>query len=161
MIFGGRNDFRHQFDCGDALDRVKQRAPGADAGAKSKERHPLRRRVEQQWQMRLEPFVASRSGAAKHIIIVQLDSAAVSFLDDGDNAVAAFRQSKQLLALVGLQPRSRHAERIPENQARGGQAASTFALYKASMRRALGIRRSWRQKVAPFTLLGVVTIPAR
>ena len=28
------------------------------------------------------------------------------------------------------------------------------------MRRALGIRRSWRQKVAPFTLLGVVTIPA-
>ena len=28
------------------------------------------------------------------------------------------------------------------------------------MRRALGIRRSWRQKVAPFTLLGIVTIPA-
>ena len=28
------------------------------------------------------------------------------------------------------------------------------------MRRALGIRRSWRQKVAPFVLLGVVTIPA-
>ena len=28
------------------------------------------------------------------------------------------------------------------------------------MRRALGIRRSWRQKVAPFTLLAVVTIPA-
>jgi ABC-2 type transport system permease protein len=28
------------------------------------------------------------------------------------------------------------------------------------MRRALGIRRSWRQKVAPFTLLGVVSIPA-
>ena len=28
------------------------------------------------------------------------------------------------------------------------------------MRRALGIRRSWRQKVAPFVLLGIVTIPA-
>jgi hypothetical protein len=28
------------------------------------------------------------------------------------------------------------------------------------MRRALGIRRSWRQKVAPFLLLGIVTIPA-
>ena len=28
------------------------------------------------------------------------------------------------------------------------------------MRRALGIRRSWRQKVAPFTLLAIVTIPA-
>ena len=48
----------------------------------------------------------------------------------------------------------------PYDGPRGGQAASTFALYKASMRRALGIRRSWRQKVAPFTLLGIVTIPA-
>ena len=28
------------------------------------------------------------------------------------------------------------------------------------MRRALGLRRSWRQKVAPFVLLGIVTIPA-
>jgi ABC-2 type transport system permease protein len=28
------------------------------------------------------------------------------------------------------------------------------------MRRALGLRRSWRQKVAPFILLGIVTIPA-
>jgi ABC-2 type transport system permease protein len=43
---------------------------------------------------------------------------------------------------------------------RGGRAAATFALYKASLRRALGIRRSWRQKVAPFLLLGIVTIPA-
>ena len=48
----------------------------------------------------------------------------------------------------------------PYEGTRGGQRASTFALYKASMRRALGIRRSWRQKVAPFTLLGIVTIPA-
>ncbi len=43
---------------------------------------------------------------------------------------------------------------------RGGRGAATFALYKASMRRALGLRRSWRQKVAPFVLLAVVTVPA-
>jgi ABC-2 type transport system permease protein len=43
---------------------------------------------------------------------------------------------------------------------RGRRGAATFGLYKASMRRALGIRRSWRQKAAPFLLLGVVTIPA-
>ena len=48
----------------------------------------------------------------------------------------------------------------PYDGARGRRGAAAFALYKASMRRALGIRRSWRQKVAPFTLLGVVTIPA-
>jgi ABC-2 type transport system permease protein len=43
---------------------------------------------------------------------------------------------------------------------RGLRGASTYALYKASIRRALGIRRSWRQKFAPFVLLGIVTIPA-
>jgi ABC-2 type transport system permease protein len=43
---------------------------------------------------------------------------------------------------------------------RGGRGAATLALYKSSMRRAVGIRRSWRQKVAPFVLLGIVTIPA-
>lgn len=43
---------------------------------------------------------------------------------------------------------------------RGGRGAATLALYRASMRRAVGLRRSWRQKVAPFVLLGVVTIPA-
>jgi len=48
----------------------------------------------------------------------------------------------------------------PYDGARGRRGAATLALYKASMRRALGIRRSWRQKVAPFVLLGVVTIPA-
>jgi ABC-2 type transport system permease protein len=48
----------------------------------------------------------------------------------------------------------------PYEGRRGGRGAGTAALYKASMRRALGIRRSWRQKVAPFVLLGVVTIPA-
>jgi ABC-2 type transport system permease protein len=48
----------------------------------------------------------------------------------------------------------------PYDGERGQRGAATFALFKASMRRALGIRRSWRQKVAPFVLLGVVTIPA-
>jgi ABC-2 type transport system permease protein len=48
----------------------------------------------------------------------------------------------------------------PYDGKRGRRGAATFALYKASIRRALGIRRSWRQKVAPFVLLGVVTIPA-
>jgi hypothetical protein len=48
----------------------------------------------------------------------------------------------------------------PYEGPRGGQRAATFALYRASIRRALGIRRSWRQKVAPFTLLAIVTVPA-
>jgi len=48
----------------------------------------------------------------------------------------------------------------PYDGPRGRRAVATFALYQASMRRALGIRRSWRQKVAPFLLLGIVTIPA-
>lgn len=48
----------------------------------------------------------------------------------------------------------------PYDGPRGRRGAATVALYKASMRRALGIRRSWRQKFAPFVLLGVVTIPA-
>jgi ABC-2 type transport system permease protein len=48
----------------------------------------------------------------------------------------------------------------PYEGPRGLRGAATFALYKASIRRALGIRRSWRQKFAPFVLLGVVTIPA-
>jgi ABC-2 type transport system permease protein len=48
----------------------------------------------------------------------------------------------------------------PYDGPRGRRAAATYALYKASIRRALGIRRSWRQKVMPFALLAVVTIPA-
>jgi ABC-2 type transport system permease protein len=43
---------------------------------------------------------------------------------------------------------------------RGRRGAAVRALTLASIRRALGIRRSWRQKVAPFVLLGIVTIPA-
>ena len=42
----------------------------------------------------------------------------------------------------------------------GGEQAATFALYRASIRRALGIRRSWRQKVLPWSLLAIVTVPA-
>ena len=48
----------------------------------------------------------------------------------------------------------------PYDGSRGRRGAATFALYKASIRRALGFRRSWRQKFAPFVLLGIVTIPA-
>jgi ABC-2 type transport system permease protein len=48
----------------------------------------------------------------------------------------------------------------PYEGPRGRRGAATFALYKSSMRRALGLRRPWRQKVAPFVLLGIVTIPA-
>jgi ABC-2 type transport system permease protein len=48
----------------------------------------------------------------------------------------------------------------PYEGARGGRGAATLALFKATIRRALGLRRSWRQKVAPFVLLGVATIPA-
>jgi ABC-2 type transport system permease protein len=48
----------------------------------------------------------------------------------------------------------------PYDGHRGRRGAAIIALYKASVRRALGLRRSWRQKVAPFVLLAVVTIPA-
>ncbi|HTH05680.1 MAG TPA: hypothetical protein VL916_07410 [Ilumatobacteraceae bacterium] len=48
----------------------------------------------------------------------------------------------------------------PYEGPRGGRGAAVFALAKATARRALGIRRSWRQKVAPFALLAVATIPA-
>src|SRR5919108_3577782 len=42
----------------------------------------------------------------------------------------------------------------------GGRRAAVLALYKASIRRAIGLRRTWRQKVLPFGLLAVVCIPA-
>jgi ABC-2 type transport system permease protein len=48
----------------------------------------------------------------------------------------------------------------PYDGPRGGRAAARAALYRASLRRALGLRRSWRQKVAPFVLLGIAVIPA-
>jgi ABC-2 type transport system permease protein len=48
----------------------------------------------------------------------------------------------------------------PYDGPRGGRAASVLALYKASVRRAIGLRRSWRQKFLPLGLLGVVSVPA-
>jgi ABC-2 type transport system permease protein len=42
----------------------------------------------------------------------------------------------------------------------GGRRAARGALYRASLRRAVGLRRSWRQKVFPWLLLGVAAIPA-
>ncbi len=48
----------------------------------------------------------------------------------------------------------------PYDGPRGSRREATIALWRASVRRALGIRRSWRQKLFPWFLLGVVTIPA-
>ena len=48
----------------------------------------------------------------------------------------------------------------PYDGLRGGRGAARRALFRVSVRRALGIRRPWRQKVAPFLLLGVAVIPA-
>jgi len=48
----------------------------------------------------------------------------------------------------------------PYEGARGGRASARAALVRASIRRALGLRRSWRQKVAPFVLLGIAVVPA-
>jgi ABC-2 type transport system permease protein len=48
----------------------------------------------------------------------------------------------------------------PYDGPRGGRAEARWALWRLTIRRALGLRRSWRQKVLPWTLLGVVTIPA-
>jgi ABC-2 type transport system permease protein len=48
----------------------------------------------------------------------------------------------------------------PYDGPRGGRGASRAALYRGTLRRALGIRRTWRQKVAPFVLLAVAVVPA-
>jgi ABC-2 type transport system permease protein len=48
----------------------------------------------------------------------------------------------------------------PYDGPRGGRAAAVLALYKASIRRAIGLRRSWRQKFLPLGLLAVVSVPA-
>jgi len=42
----------------------------------------------------------------------------------------------------------------------GGRKTAALALYKSSLRRALGLRRPWRQKAVPFLLLGIATLPA-
>jgi ABC-2 type transport system permease protein len=48
----------------------------------------------------------------------------------------------------------------PYDGARLSRVGILRALWVASMRRALGLRRSWRQKLLPWLLLGIVTIPA-
>jgi ABC-2 type transport system permease protein len=48
----------------------------------------------------------------------------------------------------------------PYDGPRGGRAAAVLALYKASIRRAIGLRRPWRQKFLPLGLLAVVSVPA-
>jgi ABC-2 type transport system permease protein len=48
----------------------------------------------------------------------------------------------------------------PYDGPRGGRRAARLALFRVSVRRALGLRRPWRQKVAPFLLLGVAVLPA-
>jgi ABC-2 type transport system permease protein len=48
----------------------------------------------------------------------------------------------------------------PYDGPRGGRRAATAALWRLSVRRALGLRRSWRQKVFPWTLLAITTVPA-
>jgi ABC-2 type transport system permease protein len=48
----------------------------------------------------------------------------------------------------------------PYDGPRLGRAGILRALWLASMRRALGLRRSWRQKLLPWLLLAIVTVPA-
>jgi ABC-2 type transport system permease protein len=48
----------------------------------------------------------------------------------------------------------------PYEGKRGGRSAARWALWRLSVRRTLGLRRSWRQKVLPWTLLGLATLPA-
>ena len=48
----------------------------------------------------------------------------------------------------------------PYDGPRGGRRAAVAALYWSTLRRALGFRRSWRQKFLPWMLLAVVTVPA-
>ncbi len=48
----------------------------------------------------------------------------------------------------------------PYQGPRGGERTSTAALWRLSVRRALGLRRTWRQKVFPWTLLAIATLPA-
>lgn len=48
----------------------------------------------------------------------------------------------------------------PYEGPRGGRTAARRALYRASLRRALGLRRPWRQKIAPWVLLAIAVVPA-
>jgi ABC-2 type transport system permease protein len=48
----------------------------------------------------------------------------------------------------------------PYDGERGGRGAARLALGRLSVRRALGIRRSWKQKLFPWGLLVIAVIPA-
>ena len=48
----------------------------------------------------------------------------------------------------------------PYEGPRGGRGAAMWALWRASVRRALGFRRSWRQKLLPWVLLAIAVVPA-
>jgi len=48
----------------------------------------------------------------------------------------------------------------PYDGPRGGRRAATAALFRTSLRRAIGLRRPWRQKVAPAILLAIAVVPA-
>lgn len=48
----------------------------------------------------------------------------------------------------------------PYEGPRGGRRAARGALWRTSLRRALGLRRDWRQKVFPWTLVAMATLPA-
>jgi ABC-2 type transport system permease protein len=48
----------------------------------------------------------------------------------------------------------------PYEGVRGGRPEARAALFRMTLRRALGLRRSWRQKVMPFALLAIATVPA-
>ena len=42
----------------------------------------------------------------------------------------------------------------------GGRWSSVRAIWVGALRRSVGLRRSWRQKIVPWLLLAVVTVPA-
>lgn len=42
----------------------------------------------------------------------------------------------------------------------GGRSHARWALWRLSVRRVLGLRRSWRQKVLPWSLLAIAAVPA-
>jgi ABC-2 type transport system permease protein len=42
----------------------------------------------------------------------------------------------------------------------GGRGHARWALFRMTVRRAVGLRRSWRQKVMPWLLLAMTTVPA-
>jgi ABC-2 type transport system permease protein len=48
----------------------------------------------------------------------------------------------------------------PYEGARGGRGSARWALWRLTVRRALGLRRSWRQKVLPWSLLALAITPA-